>query len=65
MGKWFKQFKALVWFAGVALGCLIYVAATFATKEFVTNGRDDDRRVLDEVHKDVREIRSYLMEGKK
>lgn len=65
MGKWLKQFEALVWFAGIALSCLIYVAATFATKEFVTNGRDDDRRVLDEVHKDVREIRSYLMEGKR
>lgn len=61
MGKWARDFQYLIWFAGIAVGCLIYISQVYATKEYVEQGRDGNRRILEEVHKDVREIRDYLM----
>ncbi len=60
-----KKLKFIAWLLGIGAGVVVWAYASFATKEYVDNARAGDRQILEEVHKDVREIRTYLMEKEK
>lgn len=64
MGKWFKQFEALVWAATIALGALVFVYQAFATKEYVDIKHEGVVNILTEIRQDVREIRQNQMSDK-
>lgn len=68
MGKWFKQFEALIWAATVALVSLTYVYTSFATKEYVDQKHEGVMDVLREIRSSVQKIddRTYeLARGKR
>lgn len=48
MGKWFKQFEALIWAATLALASLAFVYTSFATKEYVDQKHES---VMDVLHR--------------
>ncbi len=64
MGSWLKHFEALIWFAGIALACLVFVYQAFATKEYVDIKHEGVIEILREIREDVREIRQYQQGGK-
>ena len=68
MGKWFKQFEALIWAATLALVSLAFVYTSFATKEYVDNKHESVMGVLSEMRESLKKIddRTYeLARGEK
>lgn len=57
MGKWFRQFEALIWAVSLALASLAFVYQSFATKEYVDVKHEGVMDVLREIRTDVREMR--------
>ena len=35
MGKWFKQFEALIWAITIAMGFVVFIFQAFATRDYV------------------------------
>lgn len=62
MGKWFKDFEALVWAATIAVGSMVFIFQAFATKEYVDTKHEGVMEVLKEIREDVREIRAHQMD---
>lgn len=58
MGKWFKQFEALIYIATIAVACMLFMFQAFATKEYVDIKHEGVMDVLREIRTDVREIRA-------
>ena len=65
MGKWFKQFEALIWAATIALACMLFMFQAFATKEYVDIKHEGVMDILREIRTDVREIRAHQSEKRK
>lgn len=66
MGKWFKQFEALIWAASIALATLAYTYQSFATKEYVDTKHESVMDVLNRIDANVKlvEQRTYDLNGK-
>lgn len=63
MGKWFRQFEAIIWAISLALASLAFVYQSFATKEYVDMKHEGVMDVLKEIRTDVREIRKNEREN--
>ena len=56
MGKWFRQFEALIWAASLAIATLAFAYQSFATKEYVNQKHESVMDVLTEIRASVRTI---------
>jgi outer membrane murein-binding lipoprotein Lpp len=63
-----KNFKHMIWFAGIVAGVVVWGYASFATKEYVDEKEKTAsaqltaiKSTLDGIDKDVREIRSVIL----
>lgn len=67
MGKWYKQFEALIWAATVGVGLLTYAYSSFATKEYVNEKHAGVMEVLNDIRTDVKTIeqRTYDLAQRK
>lgn len=63
MGKWFRQFEALIWAVTLALASLAFVYTSFATKEYVDQKHQSVVEVLRDIKSSVDKIddRTYEM----
>lgn len=64
MGKWFKQFEAIIWACSIGIMVVVYAYGAFATKEYVNqkeqllNQKHESAiSILKEIREDVKEIR--------
>lgn len=66
MGKWFRQFEALIWAVSLAAATLAYTYQSFATKEYVEMKHESVMDVLNRIDQNVKTIdqRMYDMNGK-
>lgn len=67
MGKWLKDFQALIWAATIAVGLISYAYQSFATKEFVNTKHESVMGVLSEIRESVKTIddRTYELARRK
>lgn len=67
MGKWFKQFEALIWAATLALATMAYTYQSFATKEYVNQKHESVMDVLKDIRGAVQKIddRTYELAKEK
>lgn len=68
MGRWFRQFEALIWAATLALASLAFVYTSFATKEYVDQKHQSVVGILQDIKASVEKIddRTYeLARGKR
>ncbi len=56
MGRWFKQFEALIWAATLAVASLAFAYGTFATTLYVDTKHEGVMDVLNEIRESVRTI---------
>jgi predicted nucleotidyltransferase len=62
MGKWFKQFEALIWAVTLAVVSLTYVYGSFATKEYVEEKHTSVVETLKHIQETLNKIDQRLYE---
>lgn len=67
MGKWFRQFEALIWAASIGIMVVAYAYGAFATKDFVDQKvelieakHESAVSILKEIREDVKQIRGDI-----
>jgi hypothetical protein len=67
MGRWFKQFEALIWAASLIVASMAYVYASFATKDYVDNKHESVMEILHRIDVSVQKIddRTYNLAREK
>lgn len=67
MGKWFRQFEALIWAATLAIASLAFMYTSFATKEYVDQKHQSVVGILQDIKTAVEKIdgRTYELAREK
>lgn len=67
MGRWFKQFEAIIWAASLALATVAYTYQSFATKEYVETKHESVMDVLNRIDSNVKTVeqRTYELAQKR